>query len=138
MRFPTSVLAILILVGLARADEADDSWQIHGQVVDEHGVPVEDFEASTFWSSFGDLWNETGQLLEKESIAEQAGKSEGVLAASPKGMAKRLPGGRFILTIDSLTHVSVFAVDHRRERGGIALVEKSKAELAFPPETDPG
>ena len=128
MRLPTSVLTILILVGAARADETDDSWQIHGQVVDEHGVPVEDFEASTFWSSFGNLWNEEGQLIEKEAIAENAGKNEGVLAASPKGMAKRQRDGRFVVSIDGLTKVSVFVVDSGRKRGGIALVEKNGTE----------
>jgi thiol-disulfide isomerase/thioredoxin len=126
MRLPISVLVILIVVGLTRADEADQSWQIHGQVIDEQGVPFEDFEVSTFWSSFGNLWDESGELL-KEAVAERAGKDEGVLAASPKRMSKRQPGGRFTLTIDGITRVSVFAVDSRRERGGIALVEQSAA-----------
>jgi protocatechuate 3,4-dioxygenase beta subunit len=51
MRYPTSVLAILMLVGAAHADDADEPWQIHGRVVDEQGAPVEDFEADTFWLS---------------------------------------------------------------------------------------
>jgi hypothetical protein len=47
MRFPISVLAIVIIVGYARADDSDKPWQIHGQVVDEHGKPVKVFEAAT-------------------------------------------------------------------------------------------
>ena len=128
MRLTISVLAILILVGLVRADEADDSWQIHGHVVDKQGKPVEDFEVSTFWSSFGNLWDDTGRLLKKKEIAEKAKMAEGVLAASPKKMAKRQPDGRFTLTIDGLKQVSVFAVDNRRERGGIALAEQIAAD----------
>lgn len=50
MHYRASVLAILCLLApIARADAADESWEIHGQVVDEQGKPVEDFEAATFW-----------------------------------------------------------------------------------------
>lgn len=128
MQFLTSVGMIFVFVGLIQADEANDSWQILGQVVNEYGAPVENFEASTFWSSFGDLWDKEGRLLEKEAIAEHARKNEGVLAASPDGLARRLPEGRFVALVDGLTKVSLFVVDSRRERGGIALVEKNGAE----------
>ena len=50
VHYRASVLAILcMLAPIARADAADESWEIHGQVVDEQGKPVEDFEAATFW-----------------------------------------------------------------------------------------
>lgn len=50
VHYRASVLAILCLLApIARADAADESWEIHGQVVDEQGKPVEDFEAATFW-----------------------------------------------------------------------------------------
>ena len=50
MHYRASVLAILCLLApIARADAADEPWKIHGQVVDEQGKPVEDFEAATFW-----------------------------------------------------------------------------------------
>ena len=38
-----------MLAPIARADDADEPWEINGQVVDEQGKPVEDFEAATFW-----------------------------------------------------------------------------------------
>ena len=38
-----------MLAPIARADAADEPWEINGQVVDEQGKPVEDFEAATFW-----------------------------------------------------------------------------------------
>jgi thiol-disulfide isomerase/thioredoxin len=127
MRFPISVLAILIIVGLARADDSDKPWQIHGQVVDERGAPVEDFEAATFWLSNGNWWGETGELL-KEAASGKLWTNEGVLAASPKTIAKRLREGRFSLTVEGLPRVTVFAVDKRHERGGIVLVEQSMAD----------
>ena len=50
VHYRASVLAILCLLApIARADAAEESWEIHGQVVDEQGKPVEDFEAATFW-----------------------------------------------------------------------------------------
>lgn len=50
VHYRASVLAILCLLApIARADAADEPWKIHGQVVDEQGKPVEDFEAATFW-----------------------------------------------------------------------------------------
>src|SRR5450432_520960 len=78
MHYPTSVLAILILVGVARADDSDKSWQIHGQVVDEQGMPIEDFEAATYWSSNGNWWDEEGELL-NEAAAGKLWKDEGCL-----------------------------------------------------------
>jgi len=50
VHYRASVLAILcMLAPIARADAADEPWEINGQVVDEQGKPVEDFEAATFW-----------------------------------------------------------------------------------------
>lgn len=127
MRYSTSALAVLILVGAARADDSEKSWRIHGQVVDEHGLPVEDFEAGTFWLSNGNWWDETGALL-KEAKAGKLWKNEGVLAASPHGIATRQSEGGFSLTINGEPRVSVFAVDKRHQRGGNVLVEKSAAD----------
>ena len=108
MHFPMSVLATLILVGVARADDSDQPWQIHGQVVDEQGKPVEDFEAATFWLSNGNWWDERGELL-KEAAAGKLWTNEGVLAASPKQRAKRLPEGKFSLTVDGFPRITLFA-----------------------------
>ena len=130
MHYPTSVLAILILVGTARADDADESWEIHGQVVDERGTPVDDFDAAKFWSSNGKQWDEAGEWIKISGLADAAKfwKEEGVLAAHPSQMATRLPEGKFSLTINKRPRVSVFAVDKRRERGGYVSVEKSAAD----------
>lgn len=115
-----TIATVLLLVRFVGADEPNRSWQIYGRVVDEAGAPVEDFVASTFWPSFGKLWNETPELLE-ERPAERFGNDEGFLAPSPNRIAKRQPGGQFTLSVDGLSHVSIFAIDGRRERGGIAL-----------------
>lgn len=130
MRFPTSILTILIVVGFARADDSDKPWQIHGQVVDEQGTPVEDFEAATFWSSNGKLWDETGKRNTVTRLADagQFWKNEGALAANPSEIATRLPEGRFSLTVNDRPRVPVFAVDKRHERGGLVSVEKSASD----------
>ena len=123
MHVPTSVLAILILVGAARAEDPDTPWEIHGQVVDEQGAPVEDFEAASYWSSNGNWWDEAGELL-KEAAAGKLWKDEGVLAPMPKRMAKRLPDGKFSLRVDDWPRVSVFAIDKRQSRGGFVSVDR--------------
>src|SRR6185369_16188416 len=110
MRFTLSVLATLILVGAARADDSDQPWQIHGLVVDEQGKSVEDFEAATFWLSNGNWWDERGELL-KEAAAGKLWTNEGVLVASPKKGVKRLSEGRFTFTVDGYERVTLCALD---------------------------
>jgi thiol-disulfide isomerase/thioredoxin len=127
MRYPTSVLAILMLVGAAHADDSDKPWQIHGQVVDEQGAPVEDFEAATWWLSNGNWWDESGELL-KEAAAGKLWTNEGVLATHPRNMVKRLPEGRFSLTVEGWPRMPIFALDKRHERGGIVLVDQSEGD----------
>jgi len=60
MHDPAIILSILILAAVAQADNPDQ-WEIRGQVVDENGAPVEDFEAASFWSSNGKQWDEAGR-----------------------------------------------------------------------------
>ena len=129
MHWPTIVLAILILVGAAWADEPDEPWQIHGQVVDEQGMPVKDFVAARYWSSNGMYWNEVGERFQVTCHADagKVWKEEGVLAAHPEFIARRLRDGRFRLAIDGLPSVSVFAVDKHHERGGLVSVDRSVA-----------
>ncbi len=108
MRFAISVLAILILVRAAQANDSDKPWQILGRVVDEKGAPVEDFEAATFWLSNGNWWDENGELL-KEAKAGKLWTNEGVLVASPKQAVKRLPEGRFSFTVDGYERITLCA-----------------------------
>src|SRR5438445_807494 len=59
MHYPASLLTILVLASSGcGAENRGQSWEIRGQVVDEQGVPVEDFEAASFWSSNGKQWDE--------------------------------------------------------------------------------
>ena len=62
------------------------------------------------------------------ALAEKLWTNEGVLAPSPKQTAKRLPEGKFSLTVDGDRWVTIFAVDRRHERGGIVSVEQSAAD----------
>lgn len=119
-------LVFSFLFGVAHASDAKQAWQFIGQVVDEHGNPVDDFEAATFWLSNGNWWDETGELLE-EAAAGKMWDNEGVLAASPKHTVTRLPEGRFSLTVDGWPRKSVYVVDKSHQYGGIALVEQNNS-----------
>ncbi len=121
MHYPASILAILILVGAVQADDTDHSWEIHGQVVDDQGTPVDDFDAATFWSSNGNQWDAAGKWRGNWT-------EEGVLAAHPKEIAKRLPEGKFSLSVNNRPRASIFAIDKRHERGGYVSVEKRDAD----------
>ena len=78
MHYPISVMAILILVGAAQADDSGKSWQIQGQVVDEQGMPIDDFDAATFWSSNGKQWDEAGKQLPFPVLIDGEGKTSSI------------------------------------------------------------
>src|SRR5262245_3845784 len=125
-----SILILVLLAGAGQAQERGKGWDIHGQVVDERGVPVEEFEAASFWSSNGKQWDEAGNRIRTTSMAEASKvcKEEGVLAAYPSLVATRLAEGRFHLDVSDRPRVSVFAVDKNHERGGYVSVEKNLAD----------
>jgi len=128
MHYPASVLMILILMGAARADDSNQSWEIRGRVVDVYGKPVEDCEVSTYWSSNGKQWNDAGEVFKVESKADRANfwKEEGVLAARSQNLAERLPDGQFTnLRINGPSRVSVVAIDGARQLGGLVVAERS-------------
>ena len=125
MRSVANVLALFVLASGVQAEDRGKSWDIHGQVVDERGVPVEDFKAATVWSSNGKYWGEAGVVSPK--APDYVWKREGVLAARPSRLAEKLPEGKFCLTIKDRSRASVFVVDKRQQRGGIVLVEKKVA-----------
>jgi thiol-disulfide isomerase/thioredoxin len=128
MHHPAAVLTIL-LVAVAGADDGP-TWEIPGQVVDENGKPVEDFEAASFWSSNGKQWDEAGKRIKNTGLGDagKVWKEEGVLAANPALLATRLAEGRFRLTVSERPRVSVFAIDQRHERGGFTSVERIAAD----------
>jgi thiol-disulfide isomerase/thioredoxin len=129
MHDPAIVLSILILAAVAQADNPDQ-WEIRGQVVDENGTPVENFEAASFWSSNGKLWDEAGKRIKNTGLVDagKVWKEEGVLAANPALLATRLAEGRFRLAVSERPRVSVFAIDKSRKRGGFVSVEQSAAD----------
>jgi thiol-disulfide isomerase/thioredoxin len=119
------VVGLAVFVGRSIGDEPEKTWQIRGQVVDEAGRPVEDFEAGFIWSSNGKQWDEAGAPVKYGP--DELGKfwkEEGVPAAWPKWMAKRLPGGKFEITIEDRPRVAIFATDKSHTRGGYVAVEK--------------
>jgi thiol-disulfide isomerase/thioredoxin len=118
-----SILAFAMLAAVAQADDSDSTWEIHGQVVDEQGKPVDDFEAASFWSSNGKQWDDAGEFIK----GDRTWKDEGVLAAFPKTIAKHLPNGAFSVAVDDRPRISVFATDKAQTRGGYVSVERESA-----------
>jgi thiol-disulfide isomerase/thioredoxin len=127
-----TILALAVLAGSVRADDADKPWEIHGQVVDSQGKPVEDFEAASYWSSNGKQWDDAGERIKINGLAEMGNvwKEEGVLVASPKSTAKRLGNGKFSLQIEPRPRETVFAVDKQRIHGGFVSVERGASAKA--------
>src|SRR6476620_1848573 len=126
---PVILVSILIVAAAARADDRGQSWEIQGRVVDEHGTPVVNFEAASFWSSNGKQWDAAGKRIKNTGLADadKVWKDEGVLAAHPAVVATRLSDGRFRLSVSDPPRVSVFAVDERHERGGVTAIEQTAA-----------
>jgi thiol-disulfide isomerase/thioredoxin len=131
MKFATSVLTFGLLIAAAHADAPDESWEVHGQVVDEPGEPVEGFVAASFWSSNGRQWDDTGKLIKIESKADygKMWKQEGILVPHPQCLAKQMTDGHFNLEADlsKRPRISVFATDILQQRGGLVSVEKIDA-----------
>jgi thiol-disulfide isomerase/thioredoxin len=125
-----SFLALFcLLAGTAFGEDADQPWQIHGQVVDEHGQPTEDFDAATFWWANGHQWDANGKLINTSGpdLLAKTWKDEGVPDANPKELASHESNGKFKLEIHSRPRDAVFAYDKARKRGGFVTVEKEAA-----------
>ncbi len=114
----------------AEPDQAEDTWQFHGRVVDEHGHPVDDFVGATFWSSNGRKWDDNGKSIEIKSQRElnKLWKEEGVLAPYPGRLVGKLADGEFVARVEDYPRESVFIVDQQQRLGGYASVEKSDRE----------
>ena len=61
MRLLSSLSLVMACVMTLHGEETDESWEIHGRVVDAAGKPVEEFEIGTFWSANGNYWDESGE-----------------------------------------------------------------------------
>ena len=110
------------------AGDADESWTITGEVVDENGALVEAFEAAATWSSNGVYWNESGIVPSDADGGRNIWKKEGVLAARPANLATVISKGTFSLAIRDRPRAPVFVVNKDHTYGGLALVERSAAD----------
>lgn len=124
MRYSMIVCAALVCVGAPA--QAADTWLIEGQVVDEAGKPVADFDAAARWSANGKMWDADGKMTWPKDDAEvpQVWSHEGVMLPwqSKSKLAKRLKDGRFELQIeDDLLARAVLVMDRQQKRGGVAV-----------------
>lgn len=109
--------------GTDQPDFMGQSWTIQGEVVDNNGKLVEDFEAAAIWSSNGVYWNKA-DVIPPEEISN-VWKREGVLAARPQFLAKRTSKGTFSLEVQDRPRAPVFVVNAEHNLGGIAMVDRS-------------
>jgi len=124
------LLAFAKILGGAEPETAEESWQVHGRVVDEQGQPVKDFVAATYWSSNGKQWDKHGERIKVigHKDLDKFWKDEGVLAALPDHRVKQVEGGEFVATMEDRPRVSIFVTDLKQERGGYVSVEKTAAD----------
>lgn len=123
----TAILIVLACVGLVRAEEANQGWKIIGSVVDSQGNPVTDYEAAIAWSANGNRWNESGEVIEVNGLADVAKiwKEEGVLVPNPNRQGKILDDGKFELSLPTYPLASVLVLDKKRQMGGLTMIETS-------------
>ncbi len=125
---PVSSEAPLVRELVGQEADSAESWTITGEVVDENGLLVDDFEAAAIWSSNGVYWNEAGQVPSDDDGRLAIWKQEGVLAVRPANLAKTTSKGNFTLTIQGRQQAPVFAVNTDRTHGGLVLVDRSAAD----------
>ena len=131
MKAIANILAILAIVTAVHAAEPDESWEIHGNVVDQQGNPVENFVAATYWSANGKQWDDDGKIMKfDEAELGEFWKEEGVLEAFPPHLAMRMGAGQFTVKVDKLPRVSIFVTDSIQQCGACVSVEKSAGDRA--------
>ncbi len=121
------IALLTIFATAAHGDEADESWEIHGRVVDGQGNPVESFDIGTFWSANGNWWDESGEPMKINGLAVfgKKWKDEGTLVVSPHNSPKLSAGGMFSLKQEGGPYTAVFATEKDHTRGGVVAVSKA-------------
>ncbi len=129
MKAIANLLAILALVTAVYAAETNESWEIHGKVVDEQGKPVENFVAATFWSANGKQWDDAGKFIKVDQAnLGKYWKDEGVLEPYPHRLASPMGAGQFKVMVEKRPRVSIFVTDSTQQYGAIVAVEKRAAD----------
>jgi hypothetical protein len=120
---PAALLGIVI-VGGARAGEMRD---IHGQVIDESGMPVAGADVSFYWTANGPLNDRNGKPYDFGSVEGRKIFSANLGKMFPLGDVERPtrtgPDGRFSISIPGDRH-HLLAMDRPRKRGGLAILAK--------------
>ena len=121
------IALLTIFATAAHGYEADESWEIHGRVVDGQGNPVESFDIGTFWSANGNWWDESGEPMKINGLADfgKKWKDEGTLVVSPHNSPKLSAGGMFSLKQEGGPYTAVFATEKDHTRGGVVAVSKA-------------
>jgi thiol-disulfide isomerase/thioredoxin len=125
-----AVCGSAMLFVAARTSCGSDSvepWSIVGEVVDESGDPIPEFEAATFWSANGLQWDEKGAALRtgnREEIVE-FWNDEGTMVPWPSKSATTIHG-QFNLEIEGdRPTVAVLIMDREHKRGACKRFDKN-------------
>jgi AhpC/TSA family len=112
------------IVGGVHAGEMRD---IHGRVIDESGMPVAGADVSFYWTANGPLKDRNGKPYDFESVEGRKVLSANLGKMFPLGDVERptrtRPDGRFSISVPGDRH-HLLAMDHRRKRGGLAILAK--------------
>lgn len=117
------------------ADFLNKTWVIQGAVVDQNGEVAADYDAASIWSSNGQYWDADGEVPVERRAS--IWKDVGALANRPQFSAEKFPDGKFCLRITDRPRAPVFAVNHERTRGGIALVDRQSSDRSVTVKLDP-
>ena len=91
LRSQSFLVLVYLMASATFGADPDQSWKIHGRVIDEHDQPTDDFDAATFWWSNGNQWDANGERIKPSGPDDMAKmwKDEGTPAADPKELAAR-------------------------------------------------
>ncbi len=117
--------AALVLIQQSVTARSRGPVTITGEVVDQFGAPVEDFDVASFWSANGVVWDKYGNNMPADP---SAWTDEGVMEPMPSTTALPLPQGCFRLQLpEEREAYSLVAMSKKRNMGGIVLVAREAA-----------
>ncbi len=118
--------AALVLIQQAATARSRGPVTITGEVVDQSGAPVEDYDVASFWSANGVLWDKYGNNMSPDP---SVWTDEGAMEPMPNATALPLPQGCFRLQFPEEREVySLVAMSKNRNMGGIVLVGREAAK----------
>jgi hypothetical protein len=121
------VAALVLIAG--QATGAEESWVLHGRVVDQQGRPVADVDVTTYWNANG-VSHEEKLRFHKEGgddFLSIFSANEGRMEAWGQHPTKTDADGNFSMTMQG-RHYKLLAIDKERKRGALIVLTSRKPQ----------